>query len=75
MGLQQLVAQAADPDDGRHGFEPPDVDKPAQFVGQMRAVAIAHDDVADDQVEELSAQRADGFGAASHAGAPAISQR
>ncbi|KAG0905743.1 hypothetical protein G6F31_021900 [Rhizopus arrhizus] len=75
MGLQQLVAQAADPDDGRHGFEPPDVDKPAQFVGQMRAVAIAHDDVADDQVVELSAQRADGFGAAPHAGDPAISQR
>ncbi|MNL32649.1 hypothetical protein D3C87_1545130 [compost metagenome] len=75
MRLKQFVAEAADPDDGRHAFQAARVDQAPQLVGQMRAVAVAHDDVADHQIVELAAQCADGFRAAAHAGNAPVSQR
>ncbi|MNS92714.1 hypothetical protein D3C72_1268580 [compost metagenome] len=75
MRLQQFVAKAADPDDGGHALEAARIHQPAQIVGQPCAVALAHDDVADQHVVVLARQRADRLDAAAQSRHPPVAQR
>ena len=75
MRMPQLVAEIADPDDGRHALQAARVLEPAQLVEQAGAAALAHGDVADQHVVGLARQGRQRLGAAAHARDATAAQR